>query len=343
MKINKKTAYISWYFSGNLGDDILVANFINQTSYDNYVIIGNPYISKKIINFSKRAIRKMVFSEKRIVFMKDGITKVFGMLKNNGAENHLIYIGGSIWPENSIINKTDFMKKVKSVSPNTKIICIGNNISNYINDDSQKLLECAKEIIDIWTLRDSYSSKYIGIDKFYPDPIYALDPIDFVHNRIRKKDSFATLTLSEPAEIFNYKFSIRDTVKDVINDLELRGINKLKILFYQDEKDQSIYFKILDILEKSKLDFEIVNYRGNYKKIFKYTQISQINYAIRFHSIVLSNLLGKKTIAFDYDNKNINHLKDLGYEVGMEFFMSEDEIKSLARMSKEQFDLLKEI
>lgn len=339
-----KRAIIYWWFNGNLGDDLIVTNFINETNFDEYVLLKNIWAKNHGRKISRQSILTLS-TKKNIVFSSETLQKTLrrGTYKN---DNYFL-LGGSIWKEAGLGLKDDFIQRAQKKG--VKINAIGNNFSEYKRGDSKKRLVNISKNLNYLTLRDSFSAKMIGWT-YHFDPVYSMN-FDFLETgREKNKDDIiisVSATYSDKSfNNGNQKEFIQKISNEIVEQIyllmEKEKVSKINLISFDDKKDVYVLKKILKIFKK-RTDFrniEIIKY-NNIIKVLKEIKLSNYFFATRFHSIVLANMFSENIYAFSYDNKNINHLKDIEKAPNNWYSLSEVQLKKIIDDSKEHLEPFK--
>lgn len=325
-----KKITIHFWANNNLGDDLLVANFINNTNFDAYkILISWPYFHPKTIQ-TKKAIKSLL--KKPVKFITDSSKYV----KLPHKDEHFIYIGGSMWPEKWLDNKFRFFRNVSKNFASFNIF--NTNFSNYESDKSIVKINSLLEMTNSIIVRDSYSRKLINLKEFNFDSVYSLKT-----NIPKKKRDQLIVSFTFSDEGFNngdqndFKNNKIILICDEIEKRK-RDFKIINLISFHDYKDVPVLSALKKELKSRNIKSKIIKYKGKPKKIIKIIGFSKYSIATRFHSIVLSILHKTEVFPISYDNKNLNHLKDINFSNEKWNKLNEKEMKKIIDSSNQAFE-----
>ncbi len=339
----KKIVHIYGWFSSNIGDDLLFDAFINNTNYDEYVFINAKSVYGASLPSQQSFLTiKYLYSKtgKNIKFSELGPEENLDKLIaedsiNSRIEYHFANVGGSLWGEKLI--KQKYERSIKNKLAYKKTFAIGSNFSEFKKSESLKYLS---KIIDNYTkfvVRDSWSkSLFPNKENVYleADPVYWFYDEKKV-NESAKEDRLV-ISLTRPEASFNQPFNKKEYFDSIWTEvkrlLDEEKINEIYFMSFNNNRDIPLSFdfaKEYNLLGLSK----ILHYEGDIEKFMDIYSKSKYSIATRFHSIIISNLFQLNTWAWSYDNKNINHLKDIGFSPKEWYKISKSKLKELRASS----------
>ena len=310
--------YLRAYARGNLGDDLFIRKVCNQYKNQKFCILADKKY-KKVFNDIKN-LRIMHYSYKKLRKKRSNHSKWLKL--NNKILNKIskkcdtyLYVGGSIFIENSSIGLRAIKELKDEMLLFKKSYIVGANFGPYINKEylsyvHDELIPSINHIsfrdLDSYNLfRDLENTSYA------PDIVFSIEDVMFS----KKKEKEVGISLIHHLERENLKIHYHDYLNELVN-LSIKYIDqgfKVRILsFCAYEKDP---VAIDDFMQKIPAKYEksiIVDYYSGNIDYFL-TMISRLDtlIATRFHSIVLGLKSKCKVIPICYSNKSINLLNDL--------------------------------
>lgn len=273
-----------------------------------------------------KSFKKTIRVLKKITNKKINIVNIKGSktFKNslNKQENHKFsyyVIGGSVWPKSGLISEYE----IQCVNKFGRKYSIGSNISKLEENFEIEYMKKIISLFDKFIVRDAFSyelSSKVSKTKIMllADPVYSLYD---QNQEINKKGGQLSVSLTYPDNSFQMEFSLENlfnTFKEEIINLKISNkITQINFISFQDKKDLDVINQFIKFSGQELFDgitTKIIKYKGNIDNIIKSYSDSEYSLATRFHSIVLSNIFFCNTFVWDYDNKNINHINDLGFE-----------------------------
>lgn len=327
---------VSWWPNNNLGDDLLVASFVENTDFSNYYLI----IPEKVSQENKKSMKSIrTLINKDVTFLS--ICKIIE-IKNKQREKFInVVLGGSIWPENSLNFR--LANKKLMYQNNIEIIYMGGNLSIY---KKEKTIETIKEITEsskLFVLRDKWSHSLLPeLSSFHHDPVYSLNLDKYIK---KTKKGKVSITTALPDSVFNFSFKKENLINRVFQILEdINSITEIVLLNFQNSKDNSVNLELMKLIKDkfNDIQIKIVRYNDDPSKILENIAESEFTLCTRFHSIVISVLLKKNFFPIYYDNKNENHIKDIAKK-NSQYLISDEELIKIRESSKEQFKKLKKV
>lgn len=340
MSGNNKTAIISWWPAHNIGDDLLAITFINNTNFDRYIFTSFRTKTKTVRKSIKSIQNNIKFSKKVFFKSDDSVSELL-----NDENAYLIKIGGSVWSEHTLSQKYEFLRRIGK----NKVVYFGNNLS--LSRERGKYIEKINELFDaslFTSVRDSFSIKGTNLKRFYYDPVYSINN-STIKSCKKTKSGVVSISVAYPDSVFNYNFDKNILYLKIHSILEtIPNIKEINLLSFHNKKDIPICEELYSILnEKSiykNLKISIIKY-NNIKTTIGFIKKAEYMINTRFHSIVLSNLMRKKSFNISYDTKNEFHLKDISAPNNCQeiFLISENKLRLIKEDSQKQFEDFKRI
>ena len=313
-----KTLCIEGYVENNLGDDLMFKNVIENTNYDEYIILG----SKNGITYPIKKSNKMKFISKKqfkIMVLKD----IF--LKFKSKHIDLAYVGGSLFMDrgNGKVARGKQRFSFFCWLVGIKTFVVGSNLGPIYNEDlySKNILKFSK-LVKNWSVRDQFSYDFLrglGIKnaKMLPDIVFGTNVSDF-EIKNDKKICISVVDYKDASKRYDDKNS-ENYYKDIIDWANYFNENGyiINLLSFQNKADIPILNKLIE-----KIPFaDIVEYNG--ENILKEIASSEYIIATRFHSAILGSLFDKKMVVYSYNNKTKNYLDSKNFKV-LEFGEKKD-------------------
>ena len=297
-----KKVYIIAYPKMNLGDDLFINMLVNRYK--------NVEFYSKNMQMESTAYKQ----NKNLHFIDYSLDDLLTLDITDF--DALVYIGSSIFKEYD--GGIERVQKLKDLAIRCKTLsipfyCISSYLGQGQTEESLKLIyDLFAESTDV-CLRDKISfEQFRSIDtvRYAPDAIFSYKLED-----VKKEPN--TIGIS----VINYKFrekmqKYESKYLEVLTKSIKKYIEKgFKVkLFnfcdYEGDTDSSnLIVNNLSIAEKKFV--EIITYNGNIKDFLK--KYSKVEYMIcsRFHSLILSYILGQKIYVLSYSSKITNVIDDL--------------------------------
>ncbi|WP_321330200.1 polysaccharide pyruvyl transferase family protein [uncultured Ilyobacter sp.] len=309
-----KTLCIEGYFENNLGDDLMFKGIIENTGYDEYIILGDrdkityPVKEKKII-------KSMTRKEFETLLKKRILKKLF--FKSNLEKIDLAYVGGSLFMDRGEGKVARGKIRLSSLCKKAGVqtFVTGSNLGPIYNKEKyvKNILKFSK-LVSNWTVRDEFSYEFlrkhnINNSNLFPDIVLSTN-IDEFDIKNEKKVSISVVNYEESSKKYDSKNS-DNYYKDIIywaDYFNTKGYC-VKLLSFQNEMDM----ELLENLSEEIPYAQIVKYNG--KNILDEIATSEYIIASRFHSAILGALFDKKMVAYSYNNKTKNYLNSKNFNV----------------------------
>ena len=327
----KKKVLLFGYSRANLGDDLFV--YILAKRYEEITF----YIHIKDEKFKKPF--------KNLLNVECLDTDRDVQLINLEDFDAFIYIGGSIFMESDYSKGEvlEFTKLAKKCKENNKpLFYMTCNFGPYYTkeyvENARKLFELCEGVC----FRDKASYNLFSDIKnvsYAPDVVLSYD-----FSNLMKRKSFRSVGISvidlEIRDKLKKKEAIyNDYIKRIIVKFAKRGYRVNLISFCAEENDEKAIEKIMTLVpEKYKNRIKTIQYTENLEEFIK--KYSQMKYMVctRFHSMILSILMGQKIYNLAYNQKTNNALNDLGVELKIDNI---DKIEYDIRLKTKDFKKLK--
>lgn len=327
-----KTVLVRAYTYCNLGDDLFLKVLVERYPEIQFTIIA-PKLYEKILTQYKNVIIKQIPSSslfKKIVMKIVGffsITKketyIRNIIKNFYSKeaqlaDAYVYIGGSLFIQNNEkINLIDILnKEITNIFHGKKKFVIGANFGPYLTVSYLDFYKKHLLDYDDVCFREKYSKdifKDLLNVRNCPDVVFQLNlPV------VSKEEGsigFSLMDISWRKELSQYEESYLSFIKELIIEALNDSRSVYLFSFCEDEGDEKVISKIVDSLPlKFRNKIDVVAYKGEIDKFLnQYSQVESM-FATRFHSMILSSLLGQNIFPIMYSEKMNNVLKDLNYK-----------------------------
>ncbi len=301
----KKNLIIYGYNRHNLGDDLMFAEIINKTSYDNYYFIGEPITPN--------------FIAKEVGFIKRG--RLMPLRWKFGAD--FAVIGGSVLmgvspeQESMISQKTGWFRLNRLFRGRNFII--GANLGPY--KDKNRYLRKLKKlsaVTDKWFVRDKYSIELLNnIDTneshLMPDIVMGFDVAPYLRYKSTKQVSISLIEINKDGKGMladeNYENEIVSWVEHYVSNGYL-----VDLLSFEDVID-------IPIIEKIKSSFppniqkQVRVIQNESDSVLNSIGSAEIVISTRFHCMVLAALCSKPQIIYSYSVKTLQFAMTYGFHV----------------------------
>ena len=299
---------IEGYVENNLGDDLMFKNIIENTNYDEYIVLGSENgitypIKKKIKFISKEKFKRMIIKDFFLKFKSRNID--------------LAYVGGSLFMDrgNGKVargkQRFSFLCRLVGI----KTFVVGSNLGPIHNEKryTKNILKFSK-LVQNWSVRDKFSYDFLrnlGVKnvQMLPDIVFSTDIKDFkIKND--KKVCISIIRYEDASKRYDSKNS-ENYYKDIIEWANYFHQNEysVKLLSFQNQADISISTELIKEIPFA----EIVSYEG--ENILEEISTSEYIIATRFHSAILGALFGKKMVVYSYNSKTKNYLNSKNFEI----------------------------
>lgn len=304
--MGKKNVYLKAYFRKNLGDDLFVRCIANRYPEIKFQIFTHPRYCKafeKIGNI--RQISYLYWLFERLI-TKMGGPRICQLLFEKFAQV-VVHVGGSIF-----IEPSKFVQKNKTKYPRN-IFFIGCNFGPYKTQEYYNYIhDRLSNAIDV-CFRDSYSyEKFPKLKntRLEPDVLFGYKGYPKCVKGEGIGISVIDLKTRTNLKISNEEYI--DTIIELIQSCIQKNI-KVKLLgFCIEEGDKTIISQIME-----KVIHENVNaycYDGDIETFLDEFNSCEYIVASRFHAMIIGWVLRKKVFPIVYSKKQLNVMKDVGYQ-----------------------------
>lgn len=299
-----KRLIIYGYNRNNLGDDLMFAEIINKTNYQQYYFIGEETVP--------------AFVTKNVKFIKQGrLMPLRWKWKSDFA-----VIGGSVLmgankaQESMILQKTKWFKMNKIFGGRNFIV--GANLGPFSSEQRYlSLIDSLNRYTDKWFVRDSFSETLLNnlktkFMKLMPDIVMGLCIQHY--NTVEKTNSIA-ISVTQVDKDGGGKINAQDYYKEIelhANYFLNQG-KTINFLSFEDTKDLSTINHIAQALgsEHSKRVNVIENKSD---KVLQAIAKAEAVISTRFHSMVLAALFNKPQIIYSYSEKTQQFADSYGFK-----------------------------
>ncbi|MDU5509055.1 polysaccharide pyruvyl transferase family protein [Enterococcus gilvus] len=299
------TILVDAYFNNNFGDDLFLKILTEKFSDYKFDFLVRDKCQVKAFE-----------GQDQINFI--GRRNAFFKVKKYSA---FVYIGGSLFQEHSnwkkqykILNATISWCKLNSIPT----FIIGFNFGPYKSEEFSKKYSSLFKKVSAITVRDNesfekFSQQDINISIF-PDIVQSMKVLEYSKE---KKNILGISIIDSPQMNVEQKQLYTETIVNFIKKFG-KSYSQIKLFSFQDTETISdlkmINSNILEFLDTEKNSIRIINYDGDMEQFIK--EYSECDSCItgRFHSLVLSILLGQKFFPFIYDEKIKNYLNSLSID-----------------------------
>lgn len=300
-----KKIYLNAYLDLNIGDDLMVIHLIeNFPNYEFGLYSENESFKVPFKNYQN------------LTFLDSNSKKEFMEISD-----YILYLGGSIYQIKtnrillSFIKRLYFLKKSKRKG--VKVITLGANFGPYNSNFSEKIVKKILSLHDLIVVRDSDSFEVI---KHLPNTYKSNDivyDIDIKPHLKRLGETDEGLNQNIGVSIYNSidpKFDnelLRNNYIEYINHiLSLDNTKKIKLFSFNSgmEDDSKMASEILNRISNERV-VSIV-YNGDISNFLQELSSCETILATRFHSAILSDILGIPFYALSYSNKMTDYLSD---------------------------------
>ena len=295
-----KKVYILAYSKMNLGDDLFVDTLVKRY---------------KKVEFYSRSIQlnsTLYKDNKNLHFLDYDLDE---LLKVDITEfDAFVYIGGSIFMEHAGgIERVNKLEKLanKCNEQSIPFYYISSNFGPY---KTEEYLNTVKDIFNNVTdvcLRDKASYElFKDIDKvrYAPDVVFLTNP----RKEPKEKNTvgISVINFKFREDLKQYEDKYYECLTNTINNFIKKGYKIKLFSFCNYEGDEDTIKTLIDKADK-KENIEPVIYNGNVREfIKKYSKVENM-ICSRFHSMVLSYILGQKICVLSYSKKINNVIEDL--------------------------------
>lgn len=302
-----KKVLVFGYSRANLGDDLFI--YILANRYPD--ITFHIHIREEIY---KKAFQNLV----NVTYIE---TDRDVHLVNIEEFDAFIYIGGSIFMESEyskgeVSEFTIFAKKCKeNKKPLFYITC---NFGPYKTDEylqnAKKLFELCENIC----FRDKSSYNLFSDIKsvsYAPEVVFSYNFSKLKQRKKFRSIGISVIDLEIREKLRDKELIYNDYIKRIIIKFLKRGYKVNLISFCSVENDEKAIEKIINLLpENYKQRVGTIKYTGDIETFIK--EYSKMKYMVctRFHSMILSTIMGQKIYNLSYSKKTNNALTDLDIE-----------------------------
>ncbi|TAA47751.1 polysaccharide pyruvyl transferase family protein [Corallincola spongiicola] len=298
-----KRLIVAGYNNANLGDDLMFATVVNSANYSNCYFYG-PQL-------------KPAFIEKDIGFIKYG--RGVPIRWKLGADFALI--GGSLFMGENDTHMEMFKWKLKLLRLNKllggKNFVLGSNLGPYRDyDEYVYALKKVVKLVDHWKVRDRYSYELllkVGAKnvEFIPDIVMGFDLSDYYEIEPKKLISISVTDVNKDGNKLLKQDLFEKEVVELIERYHLQGYSA-ELVSFEDSKDLTVMERIKQKVTSSGSVELVKNIDDN---VLKSIASADVVVSTRFHCMVLSALLNKSQIIYQYSQKTANFAERYGFNV----------------------------
>ncbi|WP_278036336.1 polysaccharide pyruvyl transferase family protein [Flavobacterium nitratireducens] len=327
-----KTVLVKAYTNCNLGDDLFLKIIIERYPEITFRIIAPIAYRSNFKKYKNVVITKMpsfnLLSRVALKLIGFFSLKAKGNIILNDLEKFYqneyelsdgyVYIGGSLFMQyDSEMGETDHVNKlITKVFDNKPKFIIGANFGPYLTDSYKDYyMEVFKGYTDI-CFRELYSKnlfKDLSNVRVCPDVVFQLGLPKV--EKTKKSIGFSLIDISEREELSQYEMDYLKFVSQVIEIALQNGEDVYLFSFCKAEGDENVISKVISLVSLNLRNrINVVNYDGDVDKfLIQYAKVESM-FCVRFHSMILSLLLGQNLFPITYSNKMTNVLDDIGYQ-----------------------------
>jgi len=357
------------YINGNLGDDLFIRIITNRYPSHFFTIVG-PKRYKDSFEDIKNL--KWISSDKLAYkFITKGINfvgKIFSVSKlcyfnfNSFLNNKLsklselnVLISGSYFIEwNNDKQYLDYYYKNEIVYYKTRPYVIGINFGPYKTDTYKNIHNQLFEYASFLSVRDTKTYKmFEDLNPIYaPDIVFLYDGL----NPSYHEEYFLTISVINYAKAMEGDYI--DKMAEIIDSVVLKGLKVCLLSFCDAEGDSSTINQIIKKMKADTSDVKIIKYNEvGVSTIISIMKSSKYVIAGRYHSMILSWLLGLCTIPVCYSPKmenvildifpqsvyfNLDNISDLNFEDVIENITPTKLDSSIILQAEKHFEMLDE-
>lgn len=308
----------SWVGEKNLGDELILKSIISM------IRKCDKHIKMNIMGTDTKSIREIHSEFNRISTYIDGTLKSFlrAVIKYNifkvilnilCSEKLIIACGGALSDWNPSSTLTIFFLIDIFNLMNRKICMFGIGAGPILHEESKKRFYNKLKKVDVITVRDKESYellKSIGLKNV----ILSNDCVFDIASEIQKKYSVKNINDKKIAFVLAKLFDDNSCELDKYKNEVINVINSLKLLDWDIRLIPFHYSADITFLEdiNKSCNVEVVNTHENINDIINCLNDQNIVVGMRYHSVVLSIILGKKVIPIIYHPKVYGVAKQFG-------------------------------
>lgn len=319
-----KSNILNGYFTKNLGDDLFL-KVISQYSNLRYTI----FVNKEFYEFYDRTFKETTINIRK----RNLVVKILDKLLSNfkipniimdlllHCLNSYIEVGGSLFQQDSNYDELVTKKRQNILNSGINYFVVGSNFGavktvNFIKNYSVFF----SNIVSV-TFRDKYSFKLfnkISSVSYAPDLVFNLKTDNV--KKYTDEDDYVVLNVmnlgflgrQNVEYLITEKSNYENKLSEICIHLIDKGFKVKLVAFSELEEDLQTCFDICNnpILEGRKSKIEIITYDDVNVILSLYKSASMI-ISTRFHSMILSWVMGKKQLVLRYSSKTGNVINDL--------------------------------
>lgn len=301
----KKRVLLFGYSRANLGDDLYI-----------YILAKRYEDIQFSIHIREEKYRKPFRNLPNVICLD---TDRDVHLLNLSDFDAFIYIGGSIFMESpyskgEVSEFTALAEKCKE--KNKPLFYMTCNFGPYYTEEyvqnAKKLFELCENVC----FRDKISYNLFSNIKsvsYAPEVVLSYDFSDLKQRKSFRSIGISVIDLEIREKLAPKELIYNDYIKRIIIKFAKRGYKVNLISFCSEENDEKAIEKIISLLpEKYRKKVGTIKYTGDIESFIK--AYSKMKYMVctRFHSTILSILLGQKIYNLAYSKKTNDVLEDLG-------------------------------
>lgn len=300
-----KNLIVYGYNNKNLGDDLMFASILNNSTYERFYFYG--------------AEVKPEFVNKKVEFIKYGRALPFRWKR----DSDFAIIGGSVLmakEEQSfkmIEQKIRFFKLNKLFGGRNFIV--GANLGPYRNKEEYgSYLKKLDKSINQWFVRDNYSANLlsdVGSTKYtkMPDIVMGFPVDNYITIPSQKRIAISVTKVNKDGK---GSISPDDYISEMAKWIDYYTTldYEIDMLSFEDSVDLSIINIIVEKLsDQIRSKINVVPYEAD--SVIVALAKADIIISTRFHCMVLGALLKKKQLIYSYSDKTKNFANDYGFSV----------------------------
>ncbi len=292
------------YLDNNLGDDLMIKLLVENFKEDTFYL------------YSRSKFKRNNFKNYDNVIVKD--IKMIG--QDIKEINAFITLGGSMF-NNLKSLKGKFKQTLKILllgylkKRKIKIATIGCNFGKDLNKIELFLLENELKKNNLVTVRDYFSYSLIEKNNWHYNYHLADDIVYLLDFSIRRKFKNClgiTIYRSNSKKINNNSYIFLAKIID--NYIEKTNQNVKLFAFNSGKENDIMAADYILKLVKNKKKVIVISYLDSCEEVLNEFATCDCHLAIRFHGIILSNIMGIPCLPIAYSDKTTNFLADNNFK-----------------------------
>lgn len=300
----RKKVQIYGYTRNNVGDDLFIYFFLKAfPNVDFYININNeqyaiPFLDITNVNISNK-------------------NNVLDVEKLNNIDA-CVYIAGSIFMEkgNALEHQKELLAFITQCKQhNIPYYFISSNYGPFVTEEYFNISKCVFENCKDICFRDKYSYdlfSQIKSVRYAPDYLFSIDFSKYAKECVKNTIGISVIDMDIRPHLKQYEHTYLELLANNIKQYIEIGLEVSLISFCEHEGDKKGIAKILENLPNEYCQkVKVLEYTGNISMFLE--QYSKFEYVLctRFHSMVLSTVLGQKSYCLSYSDKLDNVIDDL--------------------------------